>query len=282
MKESSMRLCTFFAAVAALLLAERPADAQGLLWNLPADGAWVRYEGTYRQLVRRPQSTEGDLTLQWQRNLEIKSVGQEEATHDLDHDGVEVTEMCRWLEFKIVTANFVEGVPDPGPGATRIYKVLVPESYIDGQIVDDENIFRAFIPVVKGFRKLGDEPAQPLESNVLQIYPNLSLMRHYRDLQTDGTEQSADVPNAGAVTVNVIKGSLQMETSTQRSSNESEAWRSVSGDMPFGIVKWTAKTLQEEKNPTEPRTSFRETVEITEELTAVQIGTEAESELVTD
>ncbi len=277
-----MRLCTLVAASAAFLLTAQSADAQGLLWNLPADGAWVRYEGTYRQLVRRPQSTEGDLTLQWQRNLEIKSVGQEEATHDLDHDGEEVTEMCRWLEFKIVTANFVEGVPDPGPGATRIYKVLVPESYIDGQISDDEGIYRSYIPVVKGYRKLGDEPAQPLESEVLQIYPNLSLLRHYRDLQTDGTEQSADVPNAGSVTVNVLKGTQQMETSTQRSTNESEAWRSVSGDMPFGIVKWTAKTIQEEKNPTEARTAFRETVELTEELTAVQTGTEAESELVTD
>ena len=279
-----MRLCMSIAACAACLLAAFPqtASAQGLLWNLPADGAWVRYEGTYRQVVRRPESTEGDLTLQWQRNLEIKSVGQEEATHDLDHDGTPVTEMCRWLEFKIVTANFVEGVPDPGPGATRIYKVLVPESYIDGQIADDEGIYRSYIPVVKGFRKLGDEPAAPLESEVLQIYPNLSLMQHHRDLQTDGAEQSADVPTVGAVTVNVLKGTLEMETGTNRSTNESEAWRSVSGDMPFGIVKWTAKTIIEEKNPTEPRSAFQQSVELTEELTAVQIGTEAESELITE
>jgi hypothetical protein len=275
----SMRAILIVAIVACSLAADA-ASAQGLVWNLPPDGTWVRYEGVYRQVLRRPESAEGDLTLQWQRNLDIRSVGQEVAAHDIDHDGREATEPCRWLEFKLVTGKVVEGIIDAGPGATVLYKVLVPESEINGAIADDEGIFRAYLPVVKGFRKLGDEPAQPLEAGVLQIYPNLSLLRHYRDLVTDGTEQTVDVKNVGTVTVKVIRGHLEMETGTTRSVNDGEVSRSP--DMPFGLVRWTAKTVAEQKNLTDPRSAFAEVVELSEELTAVDTGANAESELLTE
>jgi hypothetical protein len=275
-----MRRLTLLFVCAAGLYCGADASAQGLVWNLPEDGTWVRYEGTYQQVVRRPQSTEGDLTLEWQRNLEIKSVGREDATHDLDHDGKEVTEPCRWLEFKVVTGKIVEGIPDAGPGATVIYKVLVPESAIDGKLVDDEGIFKEYIPVVKGFRKLGDEAAQPLTSEVLQVYPNLSLLRHYRDLETTGAGQTAQVPKVGDVNGDLIKGRMQMETGTQRSTNESEFVRSP--QMSFGLVNWTAKTVVEQKNLTDPRSKFEESVALTEQLKAVDSGSGAESELVTE
>lgn len=275
-----MPRCAAVIACAACLITASAASAQGLVWNLPPDGTWVRYEGTYQELIRRPESTEGDLTLQWQRNLEIKSVGREDATHDLDHDGVDITEPCRWLEFKLVTGKIVEGIIDAGPGATVIYKVLIPESALDGRLIDDEGIFKEFLPVVKGFRKLGDEPAQPLDSHVLMIYPNLSLLRHYRDLQTDGSEQTAQVPSVGTVTGNVIRGQLEMESGTNRSRNTAEFLRSR--DMPFGLVSWKATSVTEDKNLTAPRSEFRESVALTEQLAAVASGTSAESELVTD
>ena len=39
------------------LALERAAAAQGLVWSLPEeDGIGVRYEGTYTQLVKRPNA----------------------------------------------------------------------------------------------------------------------------------------------------------------------------------------------------------------------------------
>ena len=49
--------CLTFAAVIALGLSATTARAQGLIVKLPAeDGVGVRYEGTYKQLVKRPNS----------------------------------------------------------------------------------------------------------------------------------------------------------------------------------------------------------------------------------
>ncbi len=274
----SMRTLTLCAT--AILAVAELAQAQGLIRNLPDDGTWVRYEGTYRETVFRPESTEGDLQLEWLRHIEIKSVGREEATHDLDNDGNEVTEMCRWLEFKIQTGNGSEGVIDTGPGALRIYKVLVPESAVRTNLVDPEGIFLAYLPVVKGYRKLGDEPQQLLKSRVLQIYPGISLLRHFRNLDSDGTEQNIDVPTHGSVTAATFAGDLTSETAERRTTNAGEIV--ASDEMPFGIVRWTAKATREQKNPTEPRTAFREYMELTEELTALEVGTDAETELITE
>ena len=273
-----MRHCSLLAGCALVLLNASTAEAQGLIWKLPEDGAWIRYEGTYRQVERRPESTEGDLTLQWQRNVEIKSVGREMATHDVDHSGMPREEMCRWLEFKVVTGNVVEGIIDAGPGGTAVYKVLVPESEIRGQLHDEENIILSYLPVVKGYRKLGDEPPQPLESQVLHVHPTLSLLRYFRNLQSDGVEQTVEVPSVGSAAATAFKGSMQMETRVNRSTSEGELLRS--DQLPFGVVKWTAKTVIEAKNPTEPRSAFKETIQLSEELNAVEVGTGAESELV--
>jgi hypothetical protein len=200
------------------------------------------------------------------------------AEHYIDHNGQTTNEMCRWLEFKVVTGNVVEGIIDAGPGGTAIYKVLVPESEIRGQLQDDENIILSYLPVVKGHRKLGDEPPQPLESQVLHVHPTLSLLRYFRNLESDGVEQTLEVPTVGSVAGTAFKGKMQMETRINRSTSEGELLRSDS--LPFGVVKWTARTTIEEKNPTEPRSAFRETIQLTEEMNAVEVGTGAESELV--
>ena len=55
------------------------ADAQGLIWKLPADGTWIRYEGTYQQIETRSNTGGTDLTIQWIQHLTVKSVGQQEA-----------------------------------------------------------------------------------------------------------------------------------------------------------------------------------------------------------
>lgn len=252
------------------------SQAQGLLWRLPeTDGTWVRFEGTYSQLIRRPNSTQGDLSLQWRRNVTIKSVGQATGMFKGEEQA------CRWIELKVETGKTTEGVLDAGPGGVRIYKLLVPESAIRGTVNEPvgrgREIFASYIPFVRGYRKIGDEPEQELTGGVFQLYPTVSLLRHYRDLEGSGGEQPYTVP-AGNVSGTPYRGSIVMETPTFRSSNSAEIVRS--DELPFGVAKWTATTRTEEKGSTDPRSEFRETGSISEELQAVATGDGAESELL--
>ena len=276
--------------LAFILAPLQDAAAQGLIWNLPADGTQVRYEGTYEQTIRRPNSTEGDLTLSWRRNLLIKSVGQETVEYDLDGSGEiespnawgldESALTCRWLEFRVDTGRVVEGIIDAGPGGIRIYKILVPEAAIRGEIEDVEGIFLSHLPIVRGYRKLGDQPTEPLESPVFQLYPVVSLIRHFGDLVEQPGTQPVNVVGPGSVTASAVEGEMQTETTTSRSNNSAEIWHST--EMPFGVVQWSAEAINEQKNSTEPRSTFRESVILTEELTAVEVSTGAESDLITD
>lgn len=254
-----------------------PAAAQGLIWKLPeTDGSWIRYEGTYTQIVRRPDASEGDLTLEWRRNIEIKSVGVEQAEFRGEMQD------CRWIEFKVETGKSVEGILDAGPGGIRMYKILVPESEIRGTVdapTQDEGrtLFVSHLPIVKGQRKLGDEPAQDIESGVFQLYPTVSMIRHYRDLQSSGSAQPVNVP-AGTFTATAYQGTSVMETAVERSTNSCELFRS--DETPFGLVKWTATTKKEQKGSVDPRSEFSESAIVREEMQAVSIGENAESEFL--
>ena len=66
---------------------------------------------------------------------------------------------------------------------------------------------------------------------------------------------------------------------SQRSTNSAEIYRSET--IPFGVAKWTAKTVEEQKPSTAPRSEFVVTNEITEEMAAFEILSGQESELVT-
>jgi len=254
-----------------------PAAAQGLIWKLPeTDGTWIRYEGTYNQIVRRPDASEGDLTLEWRRNIEIKSVGVKQAQFRGE------MQACRWIEFKIETGKSVEGILDAGPGGIRMYKILVPESEVRGTLTaptqdEGRTLFVSHIPFVEGYRKLGVEAEQKMESGVFQLYPTVSLIRHYRNLQSSGTAQPVNVP-AGTFNSTAYQGSTVMETAVERSTNSCELYRS--DETPFGVVKWTATTKKEQKGSVDPRSEFSESAIIREELQAVSIGENAESEFL--
>ena len=57
-------LAVLTSAMLLAVIASSAANAQGLIWKLPPDGTWVRYEGTYRQIEFRPESAEGNLEIQ--------------------------------------------------------------------------------------------------------------------------------------------------------------------------------------------------------------------------
>jgi hypothetical protein len=249
------------------------AFAQGLLLTLPEDGHWVRYEGTYTQVVRRPDSTQGDLKLQWTRFVTVKSVGREEA----EYQGK--SQPCRWIEIKTETGRTKEGVLDAGPGGICMFKILVPESALHGErfevVEGAEPLLVTFTPIVKGLKRIGEEAPQEMPGGVFQSYPLVSLVRYYRDLEETGAASSVNVP-AGDVEATSYKGTFVMETATYRSSNTAEFSRSPK--FAFGLVKWTATTVDETKGSTEPRANFKESVTLTEEMQAVQTGDGAVSD----
>lgn len=267
-----MRHLKFIATVALLtvLSAGSDASAQGLIWNLPEDGTWIRYEGTYKQVNFRPDSSEGDLTFEWLRHVTIKSVGTEAA----EYQGESVP--CRWVEIKVVTGTPAAGI-DPGPAGTRIYKVLIPEKAVIGKLTDEKGIPVSFLPIIKGYRKLGVKEEEPLKSLSLEIYPLISPLRHYRQLQA-ASEQAED-PQVGlpSVAARRYTATDTLENPTDRTLHDAVLWRSA--DVPFGLARWTVKIAHEKKAPEETRDAFKPVSEVTVEMKAQEVGRDARSEL---
>ena len=261
------------AAVCCLFLAA-DASAQGLIWNLPDDGSLVHYEGTYRQVEAQPGSAEGNLEMEWIRQLTIKSVGKEDA----EYKGKTVP--CRWIEMKLQTGRVKDGLIATGTVGERIYKVLVPEQAIIGQTRDSEGLPVTYLPIVRGYRKTNDKDPTPKEitSKVLQIYPIISLVRHYRDMSRGQIPESVTVGQED-VQATKLSGSFEQESRTDRVLHESSLY--LSDSVPFGLAKWTVKVTQEAKGEVEPRSEFQFVSEITVDMTARRIESDARSELVT-
>lgn len=268
----SRDLISLFAAVFCLMAATESSHAQGLLWNLPEDGSWVRYEGSYRHVKFRPQSNQGDLVLAFRRNLEIRSVGKENA----DYNGQSVP--CRWIEIEVVTGKEVDGSIKPGPGGQRIYKVLVPESEIQGKTVGTNGIPIEFVPIVKGFAKIGVKDVEPIETLALQVYPVLTLVHHSGNPQKAANPESVTTI-AKDVQATAITDKIVQESKTTRSTNKTDLW--ISDEVPFGPAKWNVNILREGKGSTDLRNAFQQSAEITVSMQLAEIGTDAQSKLAT-
>jgi hypothetical protein len=103
-----MRCSLFLWATIIGVVALHPgiASAEGLFYQLPEDGSWVRFD------VQYTFKTEG-VEQSGQQTMTMASVGK----------AAEGSEACRWIEFKI------EAVEN---GAERLWirKLLVPEKYL--------------------------------------------------------------------------------------------------------------------------------------------------------
>ncbi len=245
--------------------------AQGLIFSLPEDGMAVEYEGTLTQST----GPDDQSPLQWTCELSIKSVGKEEA----EFEGV--TQPCRWLEIKSVTGKAGAAGIDPGPVGSRIYKVLVPESKIIGEWKDADGIPNEMIPIVKGFRGLGEEAVTPIATHAIRFYPTISLLTSYHDPETVAT---ADTPGTllqgQSITASRMRGKMVMESQKVRSTNEAEYW--VSKDVPFGLARWIVTITSDEKDSAAPVSEFKPTTIKKVDMKLRRIRENAESELVTE
>lgn len=252
------------------LLTSVTATAQGLVFYLPEDGMAVEYEGTLMQSM----GDQDPAPLTWTTELSIKSVGREQA----EFEGT--LQPCRWIEIKVTTGKSGAAGIDPGPVGARIYKVLVPESKIIPEAVDADGIPNHMLPIVKGYRRLGEEAVKDIKAPALRVYPTITLLTNYDDVEVVAT---ADIPEVLAPGLSVsakrMKGKFVMERPESRSTNVGEYW--VTPEVPFGLARWIVAVTREEKESTAPRSNFKPVSTVQVDMKVKRIRQNAESELVT-
>jgi hypothetical protein len=249
-----------------------PASAQMLIWSLPEDeGAWIRFEGTYKQTRARPNSNAGDEVLEWRSELTISSLGRENAA--LSEGGEEVP--CRWVEFKTDTKP--AGIDKKaGPADQYVYKVLIPEHRVIGKTVDDDAIPVTFLPIVKGFRRVGLRDVEPVTEKALAVYPTVALVTYYPDLKAEGDGEQLQV-GGNSVEAKLFKGNRIVRRNTSRSTNSASLWRS--NDVPFGLVRYQVSLTSEQKDVSANDAEFQRTSLVEVDMTAVAVGNDSRSEL---
>jgi len=254
-----------------LVLAASTAQAEGVIWQLPPDGSWVRLEGTYAQTEVQKDSPTGKLEIApWIERVWIKSVGEETA----EFQGESVP--CRWLEIKVERGREREGQIDTGLTGLAIYKVLVPTTKVLFESIDPDGVPVSFLPIVKGYRKLGKAEPKLMTEPALQLYPLAVLAGYYRDEQIAGTDEDPEA-GLGAVKADKLQATVTIERKSSRTIQETTVWRSK--DVPFGIARYDAKIVREVKDDHESRDDFKPLTEILISLKAQETGDDAKSEL---
>ena len=254
---------------AAVALLPQTSHAQGLIWQIPEPGAWVRYTGEYRQVTAQPQSTEGDVSLQWQRIVELRCLSKTEAEWRGE------TVPCVWIELESSTGQQVDGQFEAGPGATRIFKLLVPEAAILGKEFFDLEIPQAFLPIIEGYRQIGTGDPEPIAAEAFQSYPLFSQVLVNEQASLAGEESAQAI--TGNYDADLIENTVAIEDNSARTTNETRLW--ISPDVPFGPVKWTVRVTRESKTLVDTRDQFQKVSEINIQMQAAQIGTDAVSKL---
>lgn len=263
--------------VAQFCLLSQSAHAQGVVCQLPEDETWVKFEGTYTQSEIRPESAAGKLDISpWIEHVWIKSVGSQMA----EYRG-EMT-ACRWIEIKMERGREKDGKIDTGLTGTVIYKVLIPESAVITDNVDSEGVPVSFLPIVKGYRKVGKAEPKEITEPALQLYPLGILVGYYRELQKAEDEVDPEIGLENVKSASQWQGQVTTERANSRTVMESTIWKSP--DVPFGVARWSAKITREIKDALEPRDAFKPSSEVAIEMKARETGKggpNATSELMT-
>lgn len=258
--------CAIFAGATAA-----PCLAQGVILRLPADGTWVRYEGTYAHTEIRPDTALGKLEIPpWLEHVTIKSVGSVMA----DYEGESVP--CRWIEIKIERGREADGKIAVGKTGLEIYKVLVPEAKIVEDPVVEAGVPIGFVPIVRGARVIGSGEPKPLTEPALKLYPLAMLFTYCRDLKA--LEENVDPGTGlGAISATLLEGSSIQERPGSRTEMSVKVWKSA--DVPFGVAAWSGRITRSIKDAEQPRDEFKPLTLVDIELKARGTGENAQSEM---
>lgn len=105
-------LRTTFFTLTLVSISAGTALADGIVFQLPKDGKWVRYQVQGMEVDARSADKE-----KYQGSLTVSSVGTENVQE----------EKCRWIEFRHTWQNTTRGDKDD---RVRILKCLVPEKHL--------------------------------------------------------------------------------------------------------------------------------------------------------
>ena len=168
----------------------------------------MRYEGEYKQIEFRPGVATGDQTFNWRRNVTIKSLVTPEEHKTAMYRGKPVA--CRWIEIKVETGKAGRAGTRHRTGRRETLQGADPR--VAG-LWHAGGTTRASTPT--GFpwhscrssvaiRKLGNRKEEQIKTKVLQIYPAISLLKHYKVLHPEtGEPEDPALEALGAV--NAIK-----------------------------------------------------------------------------
>jgi hypothetical protein len=266
-RKSSMK--AFAAGLVCLItqvgLITQLAAAQGVVCQLPEDGTWVKFEGTYAQSELHADNTAGKLDISpWIEHVWIKSVGSEMA----EYRGAMTA--CRWIEIKMERGREKDGKIDTGLTGTVIYKVLIPETAVISDNVDSEGVPVSFLPLVKGYRKMGKADPREITEPALQLYPLGILVGYFRELKKVEDRVDPEVGLEDVKEASQWQGQVTTERKNSRTVMESTIWKSPK--VPFGVARWSAKITREVKDGQEPREAFMPTSEVTVEMKVRETG----------
>ena len=183
-----------------------PALADGLIYQLPADGAWVKFEMTAQ--MGAPAKVKMTATLR------VASVGR----------GTEKGEPCRWIEIRLDPKNVDGGVtPDP-----EIVKALVPEKHLKkgGDPVAH---------VIRAWTRRGDRTPRPLDG-VADPKPSPLLVVLAGPLQDVKDLKAAEVESKiGKLPCAGLTGRLDLKDSVGETAKATVETR-LHEKAPFGVV----------------------------------------------
>ena len=207
------------ATVAACTLAPSVLPADGLIYQLPDDGTWARYDLKFT-MVRGDQRREATGTLR------VASVGKASAD---GKDG-------RWIEFRL------DLMPPDGNEQTIIAKVLVPEEQLAAGKTPIDHIARGWIklPNDREPQALNDDNRGPLP---------IFLAGPGRDHQT---LEATKIENTklGEIEAAGDSGTIEYQEQTRQLAAKYETRRHEKA--PFGVVSMSVEVESEQNGQRAP------------------------------
>jgi hypothetical protein len=284
------RLSCLLLCSAAVLVGSRlpQAYADGLIYRLPPDGAWVRYQLSEEAdfVISLPPGVKAPPGLENSPRLPVKvsgllmlcSVGR------VDLQG----EACRWIELRF-DAELVGKMPDPATGELRekkdkrriILKMLIPEKHLAAGSDPLAHVRKLYF-------KDGDAKPELIEDEKDKQYQ----LDRFRPVFPAPAAKRVTVPKQPIDTPNPELGRMECEKHTFDSSYEGpltrgrRGWWSWQGKhevwlndkVPFGVVslKWTGKS---DEWSGDKQQSTKATAESTKRIIVSAVGSGAESEV---
>jgi hypothetical protein len=191
--------------------------ADGLLYQLPPDGAWTEYELSLT-FVGEDKKYSG--------YLRLSSAGK------VKHEGAD----CRWIEMTVTKTT-----PPVGQGDETI-KLLIPEKHLKSGVKIVEH-------VVRGWQKRGDKDLKELKAGMekleFQIGPvTMFLINPLQDVKKVGTEEIA-VEGIGKLMCQKEVGKTTMQFGPMKDQPvDVTSWRHDKA--PFGAARMQIDLKAEE------------------------------------